>query len=117
NLSGSRYFIEKQALHDYDELDQRLRSGDISLAVEIPPGFGRDLKRGSHPQVGFWVDGAMPTRAETIKGYVAGIHASYLQQRLLETTGTAQCSPVDIALRYRYNPDVQSLPAMVPAVI
>ncbi|HEX8544245.1 MAG TPA: ribosome-associated ATPase/putative transporter RbbA [Pseudomonas sp.] len=117
NLSGSRYFIEKQALHDYDELDQRLRSGDISLAVEIPPGFGRDLKRGSHPQVGFWVDGAMPTRAETIKGYVAGIHASYLQQRLLETTGTAQSSPVDIALRYRYNPDVQSLPAMVPAVI
>jgi len=59
----------------------------------------------------------MPTRAETIKGYVAGIHASYLQQRLLETTGTAQTSPVDIALRYRYNPDVQSLPAMVPAVI
>ncbi|WP_426112690.1 ribosome-associated ATPase/putative transporter RbbA [Pseudomonas sp. DSP3-2-2] len=117
NLSGSRYFIEKQALHDYDELDQRLRSGDISLAVEIPPGFGRDLKRGSHPQVGFWVDGAMPTRAETIKGYVAGIHASYLQQRLLETTGTEQSSPVDIALRYRYNPDVQSLPAMVPAVI
>ncbi|HEX8594584.1 MAG TPA: ribosome-associated ATPase/putative transporter RbbA [Pseudomonas sp.] len=117
NLSGSRYFIEKPALHDYQELDQRLRSGDISLAVEIPPGFGRDLKRGSHPEVGFWVDGAMPTRAETIKGYVAGIHASYLQQRLLESTGTTQESPVNIALRYRYNPDVQSLPAMVPAVI
>ena len=117
NLSGSRYFTEKQDLRDYDDLDQRLRSGDISLAIEIPPGFGRDLKRGSHPEVSFWVDGAMPTRAETIKGYVAGIHASYLQQRLLETTGTASVSPVDIALRYRYNPDVQSLPAMVPAVI
>lgn len=117
NLAGSRYFTEKQSLRDYDDLDQRLRSGDISLAVEIPPGFGRDLKRGSHPEVSFWVDGAMPTRAETIKGYVAGIHASYLQQRLLETTGTASGSPVDIALRYRYNPDVQSLPAMVPAVI
>lgn len=117
NLAGSRYFTEKQSLRDYDGLDQRLRSGDISLAVEIPPGFGRDLKRGSHPEVSFWVDGAMPTRAETIKGYVAGIHASYLQQRLLETTGTASGSPVDIALRYRYNPDVQSLPAMVPAVI
>ncbi|MCF5088377.1 ATP-binding cassette domain-containing protein, partial [Pseudomonas gessardii] len=108
NLSGSRYFTEKQDLRDYDDLDQRLRRGDISLAIEIPPGFGRDLKRGSHPEVSFWVDGAMPTRAETIKGYVAGIHASYLQQRLLETTGTASGSPVDIALRYRYNPDVQS---------
>lgn len=117
NLTGSRYFTEKQDLRDYDDLDQRLRSGDVSLAVEIPPGFGRDLKRGSHPEVSFWVDGAMPTRAETIKGYVAGIHTNYLKQRLLETTGTASSSPVDIALRYRYNPDVQSLPAMVPAVI
>lgn len=117
NLSGSRYFSEKQDLRDYDDLEQRLRNGDISLAVEIPPGFGRDLKRGSHPEVSFWIDGAMPTRAETIKGYVAGIHANYLQQRLLETIGTASDSPVDVALRYRYNPDVQSLPAMVPAVI
>ncbi|WP_046481959.1 ribosome-associated ATPase/putative transporter RbbA [Pseudomonas veronii] len=117
NLSGSRYFIEKTPLRDYEDLDQRLRSGKISLAVEIPPNFGRDLKRGSSPEVGFWVDGAMPTRAETIKGYVTGIHASYLQQHLLESTGTASGSPVNIALRYRYNPDVQSLPAMVPAVI
>lgn len=117
NLSGSRYFIEKTPLRDYEDLDQRLRSGEISLAVEIPPNFGRDLKRGSSPEVGFWVDGAMPTRAETIKGYVTGIHASYLQQHLLESTGTASGSPVNIALRYRYNPDVQSLPAMVPAVI
>ena len=116
NLSGSRYFSEKTALRDYTDLDQRLRSGEISLAVEIPPNFGRDLARGSSPEIGFWVDGAMPTRAETIKGYVAGIHNSYLQQHLLET-GKVSSSPVNIALRYRYNPDVQSLPAMVPAVI
>ena len=47
---------------------------DISLAVEIPPHFGRDLKRGASPQIGMWIDGAMPTRAETIKGYVTGLH-------------------------------------------
>jgi len=117
NLAGSRYFTEKAELRDYNDLDQRLRSGDISLAVEIPPGFGRDLDRGSHPEIGFWVDGAMPTRAETIRGYVAGIHSDYLQQRLFETTGRVDSGPLDIALRYRYNPDVQSLPAMVPAVI
>jgi ribosome-dependent ATPase len=117
NLAGSRYFTEKAALRDYDDLDQRLRSGEISLAVEIPPGFGRDLDRGSHPEIGFWIDGAMPTRAETIRGYVAGIHGAWLQQRLFETTGRVDSGPVDIALRYRYNPDVQSLPAMVPAVI
>ena len=116
NLAGSRYFSERAPLHDYDELERRMRSGEISLAVEIPPNFGRDLKRGSAPQVGFWIDGAMPMRADTIKGYVQGIHLSYLQQ-LAREAGQEARSPVDIALRYRYNPDVQSLPAMVPAVI
>ncbi|KXS37851.1 MAG: ribosome-dependent ATPase [Halomonadaceae bacterium T82-2] len=116
DLSGSRYFHEKAPLQSYDDLDTRLRNGDISLAVEIPPDFGRDLKRGDSPQVSYWIDGAMPTRASTIRGYVQGIHASYLQElaRDNDAPGSGQ---VDIALRYRYNPDVQSLPAMVPGVI
>ncbi|KIL03455.1 multidrug ABC transporter ATP-binding protein [Stutzerimonas stutzeri] len=117
NMAGSRYFIEKPPLASHAELDQRLRSGDISLAVEIPPNFGRDLKRGAIPQVAFWIDGAMPMRADTIKGYVQGIHLNYLQQLAREAGVQAQATPVDIAIRYRYNPDVQSLPAMVPAMI
>jgi len=116
NIAGSRYFTEQPPLGDYDELERRMRNGEISLAVEIPPNFGRDLKRGSQPEVGFWIDGAMPMRADTIKGYVQGIHLSYLQQ-LAREAGLDASRPVDIALRYRYNPDVQSLPAMVPAVI
>ena len=117
NIAGSRYFTEEAPLRDYDDLDQRLRSGEISLAVEIPPDFGSDLKRGDVPEVAFWVDGAMPTRADTIRGYVQGIHLSYLQQLSREATGNSPQEQVNVALRYRYNPDVQSLPAMVPAVI
>jgi len=45
-LRGSTYFVEKPPLVDYAELDNRLKSGDIKAAVEIPPGFGRDIKRG-----------------------------------------------------------------------
>ncbi|GAB2783783.1 ribosome-associated ATPase/putative transporter RbbA [Halomonas shantousis] len=116
NLSGSRYFSEKAPLQSYAELDERLRNGDISLAVEIPPDFGRDLKRGDSPQVSYWIDGAMPTRASTIRGYVQGIHAGYVQE-LARDSGMSGSGQVDIALRYRYNPDVRSLPAMVPAVI
>jgi ribosome-dependent ATPase len=116
NIAGSRYFIEKPPLASHAELDQRLRSGDISLAVEIPPNFGRDLKRGAVPQVAFWVDGAMPMRADTIKGYVQGLHLSYLQD-LARGAGASSAVLADVALRYRYNPDVQSLPAMAPAMI
>jgi ribosome-dependent ATPase len=70
NLSGSRYFIEKAPIASYNDLDRRMRSGDLSLAIEIPPGFGRDLARGRTVQVSAWIDGAMPTRAETIQSYV-----------------------------------------------
>ena len=69
-LRGSSYFIEKPPLADYGELENRLRSGSIKAAVEIPPGFGRDIKRGRPVWVGAWVDGAMPFRAETIRGYL-----------------------------------------------
>ncbi|WP_404441712.1 ribosome-associated ATPase/putative transporter RbbA [Stutzerimonas chloritidismutans] len=117
SIAGSRYFEERSPLASHAELDARLRSGDISLAVEIPPDFGRDLKRGAVPQVAFWIDGAMPMRADTIKGYVQGIHLTYLQQLAREAGVSGQLSPADVAIRYRYNPDVQSLPAMAPAMI
>lgn len=117
NIAGSRYFVEKAPLHSYEELDRRMRSGDISLAIEIPSEFGLDLKRGAVPQVGFWVDGAMPTRADTIRGYVQGLHLSYLQDLMRSAGQDTSGTQAEVALRYRYNPDVKSLPAMVPAVI
>ncbi|XQE66915.1 ribosome-associated ATPase/putative transporter RbbA [Pseudomonas sp. P3C3] len=117
NLSGSRYFLEKPALRDYADLERRLRNGDISLAVEIPPHFGRDLKRGASPQIGMWIDGAMPTRAETIKGYVAGLHQHYLAELARRSPQPLAASAAGLEVRYRYNPDVESLKAMVPAVI
>jgi len=118
NLAGSRYFVEHAPIAGYEDLDRRMRSGEISLAVEIPPGFGRDVKRGAPVQVGAWVDGAMPQRAETVRGYVQGIHRLWLaeQARLAGMAGAA-AGAASIETRYRYNPDVRSLPAMVPAVM
>ncbi len=118
SLSGSRYFKEHRPLQDYAELDQRMRAGEISLAIEIPPGFGRDVLRGRPVQVGAWIDGAMPQRAETVRGYVQGIHQTWLSQRLRAALGAAAVTPLaTVETRFRYNPDVRSLPAMVPAVI
>lgn len=118
NLSGSRYFIEKPPLKSQQDIDQRMRSGDISLAIEIPHGFGRDLSRGQQVSVAAWVDGSMPNRAETIKGYVQGMHLHWLRMQATENLGTDVSSLSSaVETRFRYNPDVKSLVAMVPAVI
>ena len=117
DLAGSRYFIEQPPITDYADLDRRMRSGELSLAIEIPAGFGRDVLRGQQVQIGAWVDGAMPMRAETVRGYVQGVHQQWLVAQIRERTGTTLGSNLSIQTRYRYNPDVRSLPAMVPAVI
>ena len=117
NLSGSRYFVERPPINDYADLDRRMRAGELALAIEIPSGFARDLQRGTAVQIGAWVDGAMPTRAETVQGYVLGMHQGWLLDMALRRLGQATASPATIETRFRYNPDVKSLPAMVPAVI
>ena len=118
NLSGSkRYFIEKPPITDYDDMDHRMRSNEIALAIEMPPNFGHDIQRGDPVNIGIWIDGAMPLRADTIKGYVQGMHLAWLSDKIKTTTGTASSSLANIETRYRYNPDIKSLQAMVPAVI
>ncbi|MDP3454926.1 ribosome-associated ATPase/putative transporter RbbA [Methyloversatilis sp.] len=117
NMAGSRYFLEQPPLAGSAELDQRMKAGELSVALEIPPDFGRDLRRGQAVEIGVWVDGAMPFRAETTLGYVQGLHADFLQQAARRQVGAAQEAPARLDMRYRYNQDFKSVFAMVPAVI
>ncbi len=118
DIAGSRYFTQRPPLRNEADRDHRMRSGELSLALEIPPGFARDLQRGRPVAIGAWIDGAMPSRAETAQAYVEGIHAHWLQ-RLARTQGhgLTESQSFGLETRFRYNPNVESLIAMVPAVI
>jgi ribosome-dependent ATPase len=111
NIAGSRYFAERRPIVDYADLDRRMKSGELTLAIEIPPHFGRDVARGQKVEIGAWIDGSMPMRADTVQGYVQGMHLQWLNGR------GGLPSLANIALRYRYNPNVKSVVAMVPAII
>jgi ribosome-dependent ATPase len=122
NIAGSsRYFIERPPVANYQELDRRMRSGELSMVVEIPPDFGRDVEHWSEGKppvkIGIWIDGAMPQRAETIRGYVQGVHLNWLKQVARYRGGQPVTTPATVELRYRYNPDVKSVMAIVPGVI
>ena len=117
NVAGSRYFMQQAPILDDADLERRLRTGELSLAIDIPAGFGRDLRRGHWPEVGMWVDGAMPYRGETIRGYAQGLHLDYIRRIVREATGITPAFPVEVVSRYRYNQDFKSIFAMVPAVI
>ena len=103
---------------DTAQLDRRLKSGELTLAIEIPAGFGKDLEAGRKPEAGVWIDGAMPFRAETVRGYVSGLAMGYLVERAkLHTGNTTALLPADIGIRFRYNQEFKSAFAMVPGII
>ena len=115
---GSPYFTEKAPIHSDAEMERRLVSGDVRAAVEIPPGFGRYMHKGVPVAVGAWIDGAMPFRAETIRGYLMGVHAQYLQDAAMQNAAvSSRASPADLEIRFRYNQDFKSMYAMVPGTM
>ena len=116
-IAGSRYFLEQAPLEGHADLDARMRAGKLAMAIEIPPGFGRDLARGHAPQVAVWLDGSMPLRAELARAYVGGVHAQTLTDVIAESGAGPVRALASVEPRYRYNPELLSLVSMVPKVI
>jgi ribosome-dependent ATPase len=121
-FSGSRYFSERSPVGSPAELERRMRSGELAVVAEIPAGFGRDLQNLRSPEVAFWIDGAMPFRGETAKGYVTGVTLRYAQDLAVERVGPNAASNVylgglNIENRFRYNQGFKSVFAMVPSTV
>ena len=114
-FAGSRYFSEQDPLSYQDEAEQRMQANDVSLSVEIPPGFGRDLRRGGTPEVFVQIDGTNPFRGEMIDGYVQGVHAGYLRSVLARARPTSSFRDL-VEPRFRYNPTFESVYTMVPGI-
>jgi ribosome-dependent ATPase len=113
-LRGSSYFVEKAPLTTMPS------STIASRAATSRPRLKSRRLRPRHQArrpawVGAWVDGAMPFRAETIRGYLQGMHQLYLTDPAVKTTVPAAPPPADIEVRFKYNQDFDSIYAMVPA--
>lgn len=115
---SSRYFAEQPPIHDTKELHRRLQRSEIKLALEIPPGFGRDLYAGRQPTVAAWLDGGMPFRAETSRNYVEAVHQANIEH-LAEQSSPAlhRQAAAKLETRFRYNQDVVSVNAIGPGVM
>ncbi len=117
-LQGSRYFEERPEITSADELERRLDSGEIKVAVEIPPNFGKHLTRNENPEISAWLDGAMPFRAETAQSYLSGIAQTYLaHQQARGRLAGADYLPVSVDMRFRYNQAFKSVYSIIPGVI
>ncbi|MGA0565046.1 ribosome-associated ATPase/putative transporter RbbA [Ancylobacter sp. VNQ12] len=118
-FSNSRYFVEQARLNDDVEIDRRLRTGELKFAVDIPPGFGRDLLQGHRPEVGFWLDGGNTFPAETARAYILGTLQTYAGElaRAARSANGLPAETLRVEPRFRYNQDFRSVFAITPGSI
>jgi ribosome-dependent ATPase len=116
-LDGSRYFVQQPAVADLADLERRLKGGRLSIALEIPAGFGRDFWRGADPEVAVWLDGATPFRAETARGYLEGLVLQYAQDLAARRGIDRQVLPVSFEIRLPFNQRFESVYAIAPGII
>jgi ribosome-dependent ATPase len=117
NFAGSRYFSEHPEIAAETELDHRLKSGELKVAVEIPPNFGKDFLTNKDPEISVWLDGAMPFRADTASGYVNGIEQIYLTDQAARGHIPGVQPPVNLEERFRYNQAFKSVYQTIPSAI
>jgi ribosome-dependent ATPase len=111
-----RYFTQTAPVRSADDALKRLQSDDISLVIEMPPNFGRDLRKDLKPEVLAWVDGANTYRGETVSQYVQAVQLTMMQD---PSNGLPTEPPKYTAMfqdRYMYNPTFESVYVMVPSV-
>lgn len=113
--ASRRYFKPTPPVTSANDALRRLQSDDASMVLEIPPNFGRDLRRGSSPEVLAQVDGANTFRGETVAQYVTGVHKT-LAADPAAPTSAPQKYTADIENRFMYNPTFESVFSIVPSV-
>jgi ribosome-dependent ATPase len=114
---AKRYFTSTAPAASAEDALKRLQSDKVSVVVEVPPNFGRDLRRGSGPEVLAQVDGAMTFRGDTVEQYVQGVHGTTLSDPATGLpSAQAQKHTASIQERFLYNPTFESKYSIVPSV-
>lgn len=88
-----------------DEMDLRMDAGLDTFALNIPPSFQRDLLAGRQPVIQLNVDATRMSQAFSGSGYVQTIVTAEINEFLARHRSDAVL-PVDLALRARFNPEL-----------
>jgi ABC-2 type transport system permease protein len=89
------------------EMDAGLDTGHYSFVLDIPPGFQRDLVAGRRPALQLNVDATQMRQSFVGTGYVQNMIQLELQE-FVQGERAAAASPVELAVRMRFNPTLNS---------
>jgi len=114
-LENTAYFRFVYEVHDVEDFDNLLKSGQVLFGVEIPRGFERAVRRGDKPALLVAADATDPVAASSALGSLGMIVQTALQHDLY--IGDPPALPFEIRAHARYNPAAESRLNIVPGLV
>ncbi|BAP88470.1 ABC transporter [Burkholderiales bacterium GJ-E10] len=99
------YFLPPRRI-DQAEMDARMDSGDDTFALDIPPDFQRDVLAGRQPTIQLNVDATRMSQAFIGAGHIQAIILGEVERYARRHTMAIAPAPVTLALRVRFNPEL-----------
>jgi len=87
-------------------IDPGMDAGDYTFALDIPPDFQRDVLAGRSPVIQINVDATRMSQAFTGSSYIQQMVLGEVNEFVQRIRGSA-APPVDLALRARFNPNLE----------
>ena len=109
-IAANPYMNFKGYIKSTDEIDKKIRNGNIDIAIAIDNGIDK-VEAETSPQktvIQIFADASNPVTANTASGYVMSI--------INDETG-GQEMPIEIETRMLYNPQLQSSYIFVPGIL
>jgi len=120
-FSHTEYLRIEKYISRYDSIDRLIDSGEIIMALVIPPDFEERFKSGKPAEVQLLVDGSDSTSATIATGYVKAITYEFnngiLSTELSKRGVVDVRQPVDVRSRVWYNPELKSKNFIIPGLI
>ena len=98
-------YFQPPEMITHAEMDARMDAGLDTFALNIPPEFQRDLLAGRRPTIQLNVDATRMSQAFTGSGYIQTIVSNEAQNFANRYVANDR-PPVDLALRARFNPEL-----------
>jgi ABC-2 type transport system permease protein len=118
---NSGYFVIKEEVNSFKDIDHYIEDGDVWMALVIPPDFSNNLLAMRQTSIQLLADGSDANSANISIGYATQIIGKYSQSIMVEykkrVAGMSAPAKLDPEIRVWYNPELKSRNFMVPGVL
>jgi ABC-2 type transport system permease protein len=113
-IKTSSYFLLKNPVLNYNEIEERFKEGNIKCAVVFPSNFSNDLSHFGKAEIQIITDGSDPNTATILVNYLNAIISSYQSQLKPAPLLSYQIIP---QVRMLYNVEQNGSLNFIPGVI